>query len=59
MTENLEVQAISNEDFHLESTSHVLNSAPGKEFKEIGGALHNEKQCEDSMRESVCACNEY
>ena len=58
MTENLEVQAISNEDFNLESTSHALNVAPGIEFKEIGGASHDGKQREDSLRESVCTCRE-
>ena len=53
MTENLEFQTISNVDFSLESTGHVLYAAPGNEFQEIGGALHNEMQREDSMRECV------
>ena len=53
MTKNLDLQAASNKDFSLESSTDVLHAASIKGLEKIGLASHKEKQCEESMRECV------
>ena len=61
MSENLELQAASTENFSLEPSNHVLNTAPVKELEEMGGGQyspqpsHKEKQREERVY-VVCVC---